>query len=462
MKKMLLLLFGLYATLLVAQNVNYSQNLFDMLMRDDCFGSWNYLHQYNDSIVPEAKLMYKHKMSVYMNRLDSAAFYYEKMIQECPIFFPNEHIKLAGINVVLDFYIKSGNLEKVLEVCKMTEETIMKPPFDQDADWQKMQLLNLSQLEESVKNELKIARPKVTIDNNVKNEGVDIEKGVVISASVECNGVPVDAIVDTGCQFPLFVTKSVADRCNFTKIVSASDSILVNGVLTHAATVLVDSIKIGSVLLENIKALVVYDDYLSLYPDSVRLDDQQVAKYDSVFSKINFLMGLPLLNMLGSLEFDWEKNRMYVDVKDNIPKNDKVPDMFSLNNHLYVHLLINSKDFVGYFDSGNSVSAISINSSFYKKYQKDIELDPEVKGKKERLYGIRLLAPDATHQFVTNPKIFLGSKQIFLVKEDVNVWFGSPLIENQNSEDGVIGLSLIKNCGKKVKLDFVNMQISME
>lgn len=463
MKKLFILLFfSICTTFVVAQNVNHSQTLFDMLMRDECFKSWEYMHQYKDSIAPEVKLLYEHKNHGFFNRLDSSAFYYEKMIDECPMFFPDENTKLGGINVLIDLYSKAGTLEKVLEICQRVKDIIQNPPFNQDKDWQKQQLFNLSKLEKDVKEEMQIPKPCVVKDRNDANT-IDIQKEGLLTASIKCNGVSVNAHIDTGPEFHLFISKAFAEKCKISKIISTTDSLELNGVLARIDVALVDSIRIGSVLFENIPAHVIHDNYLSLYPDSITLNSQQMAKYDSVFSKINFVIGLPMLKMLGSLELDWEKDKMCVEVKDEILQEDNKPNMFIANNHLYAHLLVNASDFIGYVDMGYAISAISLSSQFYETHRKEILLSPEIKGKEQRAYGITLLAPQATYQSVLNPMVLLNSKQIPLrEEEDVLVWLGTSILKNGQGKDGMIGLPFLKKLGKKVRFDFVNMRITVE
>lgn len=463
MKRMLLVIF-LFNHIIVsfAQNTNHSQTLYDLLWKSECFSARDYMSQYQDSIMPEVKLYYKQKMFDLLNQSDSAAFYFKKVMEECPVLFPNSNMKLWGINVLIDLYARTQNYADVLKTLQYAREYLYEEPsFATDSVWLQRQFSEITRLESEAKQEMQIPRMKITTLNSFEKV-IPISKDSLFSVHAKCNGNLVSAYLDTGCQFSLWMTKTKAKECRLNKFLS-TESTQVNGVSIKTDRFLVDSLIIGNVLLENISATVVDDDYLSFYPDSVKLTELQRVKYDSIFSNVNFIVGLPVLRKLGSINIDWEKKEMYIVTREKVVRNEREPNLCIDNHNLYVHLTVNSNDFIGLLDTGSLISTLTLSKKFYEKNQNSIHLDNTIQGKEEqRLYGIALHSPIVQYQFVQNPIIFLDSREIEMSKEDVTFWNVRPTTLEEEEKDGTIGLPFLKRLGKKNRIDFVNMQISGE
>ena len=464
MKRLLLTALSvcLYMAAAFAQGSNHSQALFDMLWNNECFRARDYMREHQDSIAPEVKLFYKQKMCELLNQADSAAFYFDRMLNECPAFFPDENMKLSGFGALLNLYAKARNYEKAFEVLQKVELYFQQESsLAADSAGLQNQLAIINRLKEETLQETRIPKMKLTALESVNNV-IRIANDSLFSVPAECNGTQVKAILDTGFQFDLWVTESKAKECGMNKVLS-TDSIQINGVSTKAKRVLVDSLRIGNVLVENISATVVDDNYLSLYPDSVELTESQKAKYDSIFSNVNFIVGLPILRKLGCIDINWAKKEAYITVPEQVARNDKEPNLCIENDYLYAHLTVNSNDFIGFVDMGSTLSALTLSPTFYEKHKDTIQLDTNIMGKKgERIYGVTLFSPEAKFQFVQNPVVCLDSKTVNLGKEDVTFWHVPTMATPQKEKDGTVGLVFLKRLGHKVRLDFVNMRITAE
>lgn len=367
MKRLLLTVLSvcLYMAAAFAQGTNHSQAFYDMLWNNECFKARDYIRQHGDSIMPEVKLYYKQKTFEWLNQPDSAAFYFERVLNECPVLFPNPNMKIWGFNTQFDLYAKARNYDAALRTLQSVKAYLQKEPsLAADSLWLREQFSIIERLENEGKQEMRVPKMEIiTLESPDKLARIAANDSL-LSVSAECNGVKVNAILDTGNSFHLWVTESKAKACGINKVLS-TDSIQVNGISTKARRVLVDSLKIGNVLIKNISTTVVDDNYLSLYPDSVELTESQKMKYDSVFSKVNFIVGLPILRKLGRLDIDWGKREMSIATQEQVARNHQAPNLYINNNSLYTHLTVNSNDFVGYLDTGSLISTLKPRMIIY-------------------------------------------------------------------------------------------------
>ena len=231
--------------------------------------------------------------------------------------------------------------------------------------------------------------------------------------------------------------------------------------MARANWALADSIRIGNVLFTNIPVFVLHDKYSSLLRDNT-LSEEQVAKYDSLMSISDAIIGLSLLQKLGCIEFDWEKNQMNLKTKSEIPRMKKEPNMYIKDGGLYTHLLINGIDYTGILDTGAN-TFIELNQHFYESNSANLPIDPNKKKEKSVAWGISV-STEAKTAYLLNPQVTFDSK---VMKHDNSnvavVWFDDtnalsiPILKS-----GGIGNLFIKRLGKKVKFDFVNMRIVAE
>lgn len=161
MRRILILLFSFHSTLAVAQNVNHSQVLTDMLMQDKCFQAWDYKHLYGDSIVKETELIYNYKMSGFLNRPDSSAIYLERIFEECPAIMPDELTKLVFLNFLIGLYNETENYEKLVDVYDRAERLILTTSLGNNDIWKKEQLKLLNMFLMEAKSKLSNSKRNV-------------------------------------------------------------------------------------------------------------------------------------------------------------------------------------------------------------------------------------------------------------------------------------------------------------
>lgn len=400
------------------QNADCSQVLINLLMRDDCFQARNYKQQHNDNIVEEVELFYKYKMNGFLNRPDSAAIYLERIFEKYPAFMTDNVTKLGFFNNLIGLYNETENYKKLVETYDRIEKFILAESFSDNNSWKKDQLALLDNFRLEAKKKPHAPKIEVVRCGNDKNVTVSIQKESFITILAECNGKSLKTVFDTGLPSYLFVSKANADKCQFKEIPSSTDSLLVNGIMARANWALADSIRIGNILFTNIPVFVLHDKYSSLLPEN-SLSEEQVVKYDSLMSVSDAIIGLPLLQKLGSIELDWEKNLMNLKTKSEIPRINKYSNMYIKNGGLYTHLLINDIDYTGVLDTGANVF-IELNKQFYESNSTNLPIDQNKEEEKTVTWGISVATQSKT-RYLLNPKVVFDSKIMKLDRSNVTV-----------------------------------------
>lgn len=462
MKRILLIVTFICAcTTVVVGQEDHSQVLINLLMQDDYFHALSYKQQYNESIAEEVDLFYKYKMNEALNRPDSAAIFLEKLYKEYPSFMLHEATKLQFLNVLIGLYNETQNYEKLVATYNRAEQLILTSPFsDNDAGWKTEQLALLNNFRSEAQSKLHVPLMEVVRQRTDKNAQTCIQNDQFIMTSCECNGVSLETVIDTGFGCHLFVSKENADKCQFKEIPSPTDSLPMNGVMARANWALADSIRIGEILFTNIPVFVLHDKFSALLPKNV-LSEEQIAKYDSIMSHCNAIVGLPLLRKLGSIELDLEKNEMNLKTKSEVPKIKQDPNMYIQYGQLYTRVLINGIEYVGTIDTGAYNTFIDLNQQFYENNSSNLPIDENNNERKALTFGLSI-ATQTKARFLLNPQVVFNSKVVELKDNRVAVVShdnpGSLFILN----DGGIGNLFIKQLGSKVKFDFVNMRMVAE
>lgn len=194
--------------------------------------------------------------------------------------------------------------------------------------------------------------PKISVKNISKNKKatIDFIETPVVTTNIKLNGISCKTWIDTGGAGYLLMTKEMADRCNAKELISGIDSLDVNGKRIRGAHAWVDSIQIGSTIVTRVPAIVVYGDFSSFVPIDM-LTEKEQNEYKSVMNTVGIIVGLPLLQKLGSIEFDWDKKVLNMTLTPEDSGGQKA-NMFTLNNQLYICLDVNTTEFVGMVDIG--------------------------------------------------------------------------------------------------------------
>lgn len=460
MKKLLLLfmLICLHVVNIVGQDVySQQQELADMLMRDEFFKARKQRQLCGDSIDKSLKLCYAFKMHGYLNRPDSSAIYLERMLKDYPNFFTNRETKVYFINELFDLCAEMGNYSKMLDAYNIAEQITKPYLFSNDSIWAKQQLIAISQLRREVEGKLEIPQMKVTNLSKKKETSIAFTEEPILTSVIKCNGVTTKTWIDTGCEYAIFMTKAIADKCNIKDSSLSEDSLSINGARIRAHKALIDSLRIGSIQFSHIPAVIVHGDFASFAPNDI-LSEESQDEYDSIMNSTGFVIGLPILKKLGSILLDWDKKKIKIKLASDISRNKKEANMFLRGKSLYTQLFINSVGCIGVIDTGALRTGLELTKEYYITNKTNLPIDETQKGKSKDIRSVALIEPALKYDILLNPQVVFGSKTIKLKINDVIAWQNETT--TIKSKDGLIGYQFLKRLGSKVTFDFVNMRLT--
>lgn len=462
MKKFIsLLMFSSVFTVNIIGQDSYSQQeaLAYMLSQDKFFEVRQQRKLCGDSIDEALELCYAYKMHGYLNRPDSSAVYLNRLLKEYPHFFGNRDSKVYFANKLLELYSDMGNYSKMLDAYDTVEGVIRLYLSGSDSIWAIQQLEAISQLRKIPQARRVIPQMTVTNLSLEKEVCVSFTEESILTSDIECNGIPLKTWIDTGWGNAVFMTKVIADSCKAREIPLSEDSIWVNDVLVRVHRALIDSLKIGSILFSHVPVIVVHDNFSSFVSDSI-VSEEKLQKYNSIMNSTSCIIGLPLLNKLGSILFDWEQRTMKIKLAENIVSNETESNIFiGKSNMLYTGIFINSLRFIGLVDTGAPKDCIVMTKSFYDANKEYLPINEVLKGKNVHI-GRFMRIRTTKCKVILEPEVIFDSKVIRLGDEDVIAYQNISYPEIMS--DGLVGCEFLKRLGKKVKIDFVNMQIAAD
>ena len=463
MKNRLSILFFLayFFSLSVVGQRNYGQEFVDLLHEGDYFGARDFKQKYGDSI-PEndfIDVFAKYKIGLYMNQPDSAAFYLHKMIvnheENLDRSKSNYYGELIGI------YSTEQQFDKAIKLCKEIIAYLKRNPFNvKDKAYIKSEIKTTKAIRSSLIKKRKSEPRKKMIRINSDNEcRIKLHNdSLAIRFDAEYNGQILKTWFDTGVSYYFVMEKEIADSIGVKIYDTKQDTIKqVNNIMMKAIEGILDSVRLGNVVLYNIPVMVFLEKMSARMPDSLMNKPDIRAKIESFFDNMQIIMGLPTMQLIGQFEFNWKDSVFSMPVKSK--KENIIPDIYNLNNRLYMQINIENINFTGFTDTGDVESFIKIDSSFYEKNQSNLELDKEITKDTLNYYLASGLYMNVPYEVVKNAKISFNDKVIPNEAGDVIML----KCENFSKRfDGIIGVGFFRRLGGKTLFDFENMVIEME
>ena len=216
----------------------------------------------------------------------------------------------------------------------------------------------------------------------------------------------------------------------------------------------VDSLELGEFTIKNIP--------VNVNIEAINSADSAQVKCDSIInSKFDIVLGLPVIQRLGVIEFDFVKNTMSFPQKtDTIYKRNLCIDKI-LWKTLYMNLEICNVNFLTCFDTGG-MQGLFINTNFFEKNKGCISTEAEAKQRKS-MAGACNDASLSNRDEYKCPQIDIKiNDQIITMVNDCYVAKDK---ENDDklgaTEGGFLGNAIFKYC-KKATFNFDNMVFSVE
>ena len=114
-------------------------------------------------------------------------------------------------------------------------------------------------------------KPEVLVPrkSTVQKIPITVNQDGTVSMRVEVNGYPMKFIIDSGCN-----TLSIGyvqylflkSQCDSIPSLEKKETVLANGVTSRVGSTVIDSVKIGSIVIKNVPCVVIMPDSLNLYP----------------------------------------------------------------------------------------------------------------------------------------------------------------------------------------------------
>ena len=447
-------LLVLNCVVVLAQPVNYSQTLADLISTKKWFEIENYYQQHKDSIDKEfVALWYLAETGYALNRRFEAIDAYEQLIDNNPLNMDALTLFSYLGQPLLQLYANIQEYSKGEELCQRLI-TLVKNDTIIDPD---MRLSYIQGGEQAIENFRLFSQmyPKLTIskkeDNNVsKIELIQSESDNSISFNAKWNGNKLKTNFDTGASLCYIYNRAVAEKIGVK--FNTNDTTTTNNGTIHGFVGVVDSLEIGEFSIKNIPVFV---NIGMVDPaDSIQI------KCDSILnSAFDIVLGIPVIRQLGVIEFDFVKNTI------SFPQKTGTLDKRNLyidnSSNLFMNTEICNVSFLTYFDTGGN-DGLSINTDFYDKHKQCISTELQAKQIRSALGSCNEASVNYRNVYHC-PQIDIKiNGQEIKILNDCSVAKDK---ENDNehgaTEGGFMGNAIFKYC-KKATFDFNNMIFSVE
>ncbi|MCC8146894.1 MAG: retropepsin-like domain-containing protein [Bacteroidales bacterium] len=454
MKIIILLLLCSLSSFLSGQNRNFDQELVDILFSEnpDIFAAVDFNDQYGDSLQhPFSKDLYQVMVDIYMGRVDSAGAHIPHFLDKYYGNILDDGVKMNFLNELLDLYTNSENYNAAVE-----QLDVIKPFVESSYIFDTNREFNLLEIER-LKN---LYRGKAASPFRLVNPWgkeyitVDLDSGFFVEFHAELNDITLPVVFDTGAGFPLVMRKEMADKIGV-RMLEDYQTKIINNVETTSAFGILDSMKIGSLRLENVSVYVFEEDlFKRCLEDSVFSETRR----DFEAEHFQVVMGLPLIRKLNWVRLDREKNRMTVSPWKKNPMSQS-PNMYTRKQLLYIGAKINNKNFTMFWDTGGDIAenVLMIQNSFYEKnLAGTLNLDPEKKD------SLRLCGAEGVSRYYFNKpkdlKLEIAGHTIDLTDESMILSGEEEGHIAELAKEGFMGFGFLRKV-KSITFDFHSMRM---
>jgi tetratricopeptide (TPR) repeat protein len=451
--KFILLTLSLLCLQPLAAQEDYGQNLLDALYMRQYADALDYYDRHKDSIADRYLLVYKAITSVVLNKPDSAIAYLNILLNDTyPDSGGGAMVEDWFYDRLIRMYRYRGDYENAAKCYERLAARLAVRPYNTDSYAEYLRdLNNLSQR--------KSLFPTMTLLNTGETEDIRIKMQIakhIITHEAQYNKtlLKIKTCFDTGGRDAYFTMgRRTADSIGVKVVVA--DSTPINDNETNSFRGVIDSIRMGNLLIRNAPVWVVLADTTPLDYDAD----------DSTFTPL-VVIGLPVIKRLNHIRLDMRNEEMVISLNRKDAATGR-SNMFLDNANIYEKLLLtgrlNGARFTAFFDTGwgnykrDSV-AILVTRDFHQNHRNTF---PNLEDNSVDSTAIRLLNNNVKINYIRVPESQLqidGKLQTF--HRDVVVLQDryDVLVKN---DDGLIGLEPLKRF-KKVTLDFYNMRLELD
>jgi len=451
--KLLLLLSVLCSNAIFAQQVNYSEELLDLISSEKWFEIEDYYQQNKDNIDKEfVEPWYITQTGFVFNRPFEAINAYEQLIDKNPHNMDMPTLIAAFWQPLLQLCADVQEYEKGKELCQKLI-TLLENDTITDSEMRLSYIQGFTRAIESFTSFEK-EYPKLSVSKKSdKAKGVELIKNDSINGiyfNAEWNGNKLKTHFDTGASISYIYNRTIAEKIGVK--LNESDTIFMNNGNIRSLMGIVDSLEFGDFHIKNIPVFVNVETIDSA--DSIQVECDSIIN-----SMFDIVLGTPIIRQLGIIEFDFEKNTMLFPQKT--PLANKRNLYIDTHSNLFLNMEICNTNFLTYFDTGGEKELI-INTDFYEKNKDCIPVEEQARKSREMFgscnqasirYVERYYCPQIEISINDQTITLINDCSVAKDKENKDIF--SP------EEGGFLGNAIFKYC-KKATFDFVNMVFSME
>ena len=455
--KLLFLLLFLSSNVILAQQVNYSQSLIDLISTKEWFEVENYYQQHKDSIDNElVKLWYLAQTGQVFNRPYEAINAYEELIDKNPLHMGTPTLISTFVQPMLNICSDIQEYDKAEEICRKLI-TYLERDTITDFDTRSSYIQGFTKAIESIKlfqeyPKLTVFKNKVDNLNEIKLLPNNNKSGNGIYFYAKWNGINLRTLFDTGFSSCYIYNRTLAEKIGIK--LNTKDTLMLNNGTSRVLSGVIDSLELGEFIIKNVPVVVNIEITDSTNLAQVKCDSFMNSTFDIV-------LGIPVIRHLSVIEFDFAKNTMSFSQKIT-PCNKR--NLYIDNTGfktLYMNMEICNAYFLTYFDTGGEGKGLSINTDFFEKYKQCILTEAEAKQAKSFVGSCNEASISNRYEYqCPQIDIKINDQPITLIN-DCSVAKDK---ENDNklsaTEGGFLGNAIFKYC-KKARFDFDNMVFSM-
>ena len=413
------------------------------------------------TIPSDLELYYKFRMAQFLNKTDSVAYYLEQFIPHHYATFGEE--TLVFYSNLFDAYIELGDTDKALDTYlqmkRIWNESLTKTTTGgkEYEEWRTATENFLSYAEYAV------TLPPIKMKRNVTLSFVDIEEGDRLVFQAKYNGILQRTIFDTGIGPYCVLSRKLADGMGVRYDSIDENKVTINEDLISVRSI-IDSIEVGNITFYNIPAFI-YSDTASVpfvSGSSIKRRKKR-KKAQTVVDSVRTLftdcvsLGLPVMELIGKIQTDYEHNKMCFPVSVANAHLPKAPNIYAYKYDLYMRIKLNGVAFTANLDTGSN-EYVTVDSAFYEKHQKEL---PIASTSKKNTFGVVMLhqARAITYKTLKDPAIIFDDKLMQPPGPEAVKTYPLGQIVPGIFFDGVIGNGFYRRIGKKVLLDLDNMRL---
>lgn len=427
--------------------------LADLLFKKQIVEAQEHYALHRDSIVhPFALDSYRLITAIYADKPDS-------VLLLLPAFIDKYHGTLIPDDVLLhlpSFYWDLGEYDNGLNVLDAIETVIRKK---QNGEENREEILTeIAKLKHRYTTYSLLPKFEIEAPENTERIQVAMQTEPLILFDAQYNNTTLSTVFDTGSGYPFFTNKKNAEKSGI-KLIEPFSYQYLNGEKISLAYGMIDSIRIGSLLIKNALVVITEENrhFEKCVPDSVQNKEEAFAKIDSIYDLLEIVLGLPIIKVLNYIQLDIPNNTLtFSPNRKNTAELRKKSNMFMESGSLYLQTEINGLNFIAFMDTGGDLgeTSVLIGEQFYWNHLKHIPSDVfKEKGiqpscEKNLLNHLASFSPDVLTMKLENHVFDLANETMILMADSK-----SPSIK-----DGFIGLGLFKKM-ERVTFDFDAMRM---